>query len=31
MLMGIRDDVFEVGAIDQGSIFLIAILYHRES
>jgi exonuclease III len=31
MLMGIRDDVFEVGVIDQGSIFLSAILYHRES
>jgi hypothetical protein len=31
MLMGIRDDVFEVGATDQGSFFLSAILYHRES
>jgi exonuclease III len=31
MLMGIRDDAFEVGAVDQGSFFLSATLYHRES
>jgi hypothetical protein len=31
MLMGIRDDTFEVGAIDQGTFFLSAILFHRES
>jgi hypothetical protein len=31
MLMGIRDDIFEVGAIDQGTFFLSAILFHKES
>jgi endonuclease/exonuclease/phosphatase family metal-dependent hydrolase len=31
MLMGIRDEVFEVGAIDQGTFFLSAVLFHRES
>jgi endonuclease/exonuclease/phosphatase family metal-dependent hydrolase len=31
MLMGIRDEVFEVGTIDQGTFFLSAVLFHRES
>jgi hypothetical protein len=31
MLMGIRDETFGVGAIDQGTFFLSAIHFHRES
>jgi exonuclease III len=31
MLLGIRDDSFEVGAIDQGPFFLSAALFHRET
>jgi hypothetical protein len=31
MLMGVRDDTFEVGSIDQGPFFLGATLFHRES
>jgi hypothetical protein len=31
MLLGIRDDTFEVGAIDQGTFFLSASLFNRET
>jgi exonuclease III len=31
MLLGIKDESFEVGAIDQGPFFLSATLLHRES
>jgi hypothetical protein len=31
MLLGICDDSFEVGAIDQGNFFLSASLFHRET
>jgi hypothetical protein len=31
MLLGIRDDSFEVGSIDQGNFFLSASLFHRET
>jgi hypothetical protein len=31
MLLGIRDDSFEVGAIRQGNFFLSASLFHRET
>jgi hypothetical protein len=31
MLMGVRDEAFEVGAIDQGVFFLSAAVYHRAS
>jgi hypothetical protein len=31
MLMGVNDEAFEVGAIDQGVFFLSAAVYHRAS
>jgi exonuclease III len=31
MLMGVRDEAFEVGTIDQGAFFLSAAVYHRAS
>jgi hypothetical protein len=31
MLMELKDDVFEVGSIDQGQFFLSALVYHRAS
>jgi exonuclease III len=31
MLMGVKDEAFEVGAIDQGVFFLSAAIYHRAS
>jgi hypothetical protein len=31
MLLGVKDEAFEVGSIDQEQLFLSASLYHRDS
>jgi exonuclease III len=31
MLLGLRDDMFEVGSIDQGRFFLSASVFHRDA
>jgi exonuclease III len=31
LLLGVKDNIFEVGSIDSGQFFISALVYHREA